>query len=992
MMMLKCLDKQLSVGLGLSLAYFMVPDPPRALQDREVRHYVSVARLGIESAPGDAERRSCIFNTDTRANKMEMPRTAGSPPSPILRPCLHLVSDQGPVGSPAWFWLCSQTNVRATKSLDWQHLVWNLCQNCLKRQGLWPVILEYTVAMNFFHSPFGGDGFWNVFSAAGAQMFRDLDSKNPLFNYFYSHIAYEMGSQGLEYPSDTHQAQLWNELSQSPFLSKKGDYVRLGRWMSWMREFGRREKHWSGVLLILVFVGVAQGYWNNYLASPLFSDTVLDPPDDEPSSSGAQRETREREGGPQTVKEADEQLQKLRRQCKNTLMLVIHILCNQLHYRLARMIFCVYHPVQIWFDVTNKRFHDRKEMRQCLLEWCSGDQVATLAYQPLQQLSTASALHAMGIDTDDAQVHDDFGFIKDLDYIAEKAMVLAASLSGGLLMHNLRYSHNLPHAFLPLLSSDRAVVRATLVWLKKVWEWLLVMEEHACTQTWHKTVLLEMEWPQWVFVREVLVLLSEVDFDRVPSSVMPMLEGFLEGLHSTELNETAFGELRSQEEISSNNTVGSAKQWAALYSSQVAEGRDRPIPVVSEEARASTASRTNAFPSSFFSAWNDHAYSLGDKALFNYLNSDYTSPSSTRWSAASALLMASMQGAGCSQDAWLSLLVDVGDVVTQEEDRKSPWLVLAVCKWGVMLWPCRQLSGRERGLTAVPSPPRPSLPQPQRFQCITSLNKWRVVPSKIKAPAVGEDKKFVGVHFTLQPPGEPLAKHAARTCFKNLHVSHLKDLMSLVGLTFPSKAKTPKTEPELCLALLKHLLPELSADEYQRILGTRLRPKQLSSILLDDDNNASAEALLAQSDANDLQSEKKKYEKAHGPKKRSPSTVASTSTSTGASGGVAMSSAQGKVSLTGSVTPGWAKKYIPDWKDCSVSLDCVRHFRWVITYGDKADPPYSNSKVFGRDATQADMAAALMHCLRTVWSWHSDLGRGECPWDLQSLQLPDAAS
>eukprot|EP00972_Heterocapsa_arctica_P099093 14623514-Heterocapsa_arctica.AAC.1 len=47
-----------------------------------------------------------------------------------------------------------------------------------------------------------------------------------------------------------------------------------------------------------------------------------------------------------------------------------------------------------------------------------------------------------------------------------------------------------------------------------------------------------------------------------------------------------------------------------------------------------------------------------------------------------------------------------------------------------------------------------------------------------------------------------------------------------------------------------------------------------------------------------------------------------------------------------SVTPEWAKRYLPWGTGCSIVLDERRHNRWMAQYKHKPDPPYSHSKAF----------------------------------------------
>ena len=117
----------------------------------------------------------------------------------------------------------------------------------------------------------------------------------------------------------------------------------------------------------------------------------------------------------------------------------------------------------------------------------------------------------------------------------------------------------------------------------------------------------------------------------------------------------------------------------------------------------------------------------------------------------------------------------------------------------------------------------------------------------------------------------------------------------------------------------------------------------------------------------------------HSKMQQQRSGVASSSSSSGAAG--SNSAPQAKMTLTGSVTPAWAKTWMPTTRRYQIVLDVVRHFRWKILLLEKQDAPASVRKAFC-DGSNITREAALRYCLRQTWQYHTSVTGEVCPWDL----------
>lgn len=975
---LQCLDHTLAAGVGLPLSHFRLDQPWRPLRITEQRYYVAIEDLpGYEPQPGDAadRKRSCVYDSETDATRIEVPLVYLD--GLLHRPALHAVSDEGPVGAPALWALFSRGFIRGTRKSDPWHKLHRLTQGAVKSSGLWVIVLEFTIVFNLLHAPWGGDAFyWTVREAAG-QYLKVAEVDDPLFAAMYEDLCACHGGMGIDFGTAPHMQKMLVQLRSSPVLARKGDHVRLGRWMSFFREADTRSDSLMDLLLFLIFVGYRCGFWKHISQSPLFTGTR----DPLPSIDGAEDAAEVVHGvpagtPPTTVRASNSEIDKLRKGSKNMLELACTILGNKVRFRLLQVLRVMHNPIRSAFAQWQTMGKTQLGALEMHFGWCVGHAISAVATSTLQALTAADAMDAMRFCSWAGELSE--AEVLDETYVSERAFDMCMRLTGNILVFGMQYSCNLPHMLVLLIHPEECIKMACLERLKTIWEWLDRAFVHSRTDGFISTVVKELEWTQWDWVMSLLALLSEVDFTTVLPEVAFQVRQFARSLPATHINEDAFGVLQEASRQSPNKQLAPQSQWHRLATSRLAAEYDRPPPIVTEAAKSCAC--TGKIPKTIFNP-DSMDFSMTMEQLPKVLEG-YTSPSPERAATIPMCLQCclSLPWAGVKV-AWLSLLMKIGCVVVESSSPKSPFMVLHATRWGCMLWPLQGLRSADGTRRLVFVQPVEENRNPWVFRCVSDIEQWTMVDVKVVPPACQkESEKSRGLIVDLAHRPLPLLKCAARHCFPNMLVAHLKKLMPIAKVEALTGGRRAMTEADICKRLLETILPEESPEGIKHILAKRLSPEKLTSVLFDEDNLGHVENCVDEFDRQEFEEAKHQHAKA----KKKHSTASAPSGAPRAEGGPSASSSgqsRPKISLKGSKTPDAARAFIPQVAGCSVREDTVRHMRWSITYTGKPEPPFSISRSYG-DQSVLSREDALKYCLRVVWQWHADITGAPCPFDL----------
>lgn len=340
--------------------------------------------------------------------------------------------------------------------------------------------------------------------------------------------------------------------------------------------------------------------------------------------------------------------------------------------------------------------------------------------------------------------------------------------------------------------------------------------------------------------------------------------------------------------------------------------------------------------------------------------------------------------------AWVSLLFAQGTVVKHNSSR-SLYFVINSTHLGVYLW--RVSSESEMGTLRIIFTATPGQ-QPVVFEMVDDQTGW-VSVALVAAPPLSAPRRVgksgadsQSIAFRTEGKAEPVAVHSARLGFLGVTSHFLNKLYTQMRIK--TKGRRLASDAALTRALVQALLPGLSPQEVERIVGLRkAKPsKEPSDSVLLDVHCSHVSADLLDADAKLALS---KWQESRGlhpsylDKAEAGESIAKLVSK--ASSSKADGSGRIKVSLTGSHTPEWAMALLlVGVTGCGVKCDTTRHMRWQTFYPCET-PPRSWSRSWGSGHTSDQ---CLMYCLREVWAAHTRATGEQCPFDLTTEEATSA--
>ena len=938
-----------------------------------------------EDPPG--RRRACVRNQVDGSRWIELPREATATGC-LHRPTLHTCIDQGSVGWPGWLFLLEKCRIRGTLWPDPWHRATNDIKGAVVASGLWLVLLECVCVWNVASGPHDGAAHWGKLMQAGRHLLRHGDASDPWFLLFAEGIAQDHHDKPMDYMSEAHLQRIWGYLPHSKALQGKGDRVKLGRWLSWWDACEQRHESWTETLMLLALHGMKSGYWKDVGSSPLGGDNQAGLVDVQTGALGEDAVAAlpgniEMEQPPRTVKESNKELEKLRKAGRNNIELCIIILNNTVTRRLMHVLRLAVRPLRLAFgkdEVKAKTQRGTLDMHMC---WSTGGYNAVLG-EVLAVLDDGGALATMGFLSPSAGRPEPAVLDQEL-MVADRLLKLVVNLIGSRLESMLHYSHCVPGMFVQLLSKDAAVVQCALGRLQEIWKWLLEAEELSLRQPAVHSHLQGMPWRYWLWVRETFILLEEARFKHVPFEVQYSLRGLFTGLLHTKLAEDSFKMLKTMASSNERGVLGRKARWAALLQSRLLTENDRPKLQVPAGAKANAAAQLH---NKTFDA-DVQDFPLSQDTLHEISASSWNSKSVANFGLQSLFLQCclTVRSWALVDLAWLALLVEPGTLLVPKASPSKAYLVVFTSQWGCLGWPvARMVRGEYDFFQAVQ--PTASNPQPWQFIAITDLVSHRVLGIKAVPPLAQHDCNCSngapgGVLMRELSDGamaEPMAKAAARRCFKGITVPRLRVFYDL--LKVESEGRKPKLERELCAAMVKHLVPDITDVQLEGYMNIRLKPVasdlEQGSVLASTANQEAAEGLLEE---DDMQTELKEFvEKKVAPRKGRANAAAPAGTAAAQveASPAASSSSKSKIPMMTHIPLSVARQWAPPTS--ALILDTTRHMRWQIQCRNKASPPYSHSKAFGADGAELTQRSALLQCLKWAWECHTAATGVVSPW------------
>ena len=119
----------------------------------------------------------------------------------------------------------------------------------------------------------------------------------------------------------------------------------------------------------------------------------------------------------------------------------------------------------------------------------------------------------------------------DNEDVAQMALSLVVELVGKRMGSMMHYTMFLPYQFCLRVHTSLDVRQRTLTWLQRVWTFLQGIEARAHHDQHSKTIVRELEFPHWTWVREICVYLLQEDVALAPLQVVKMVEDFIDGTY-----------------------------------------------------------------------------------------------------------------------------------------------------------------------------------------------------------------------------------------------------------------------------------------------------------------------------------------------------------------------------------------------------------------------------------------------------------------------------
>ena len=590
---------------------------------------------------------------------------------------LHITADEGSVGFQALLYLLNSTRLRLSFWADPCHRVANNLKLAEDFAGLAIIRMETMVCMKLPTGPWENHGFWQQIRGSANELHSRAGAFNPFFLALFDRIASDLG-RPLDGTNDD-LVNIWEEVRAGRFTSVRGECPKIGRWMSWHDKYGEFRKQWNIMFLHLLNMGMNRGWWPSVDRSPLYASVSSLVVDDEKVDEDIQAATCDLLTS-KSVKDSNRYMNRLKRSSASNARLATMILASNTTHRCAEIKYWLSDPLRAEFGSMITMLKTPWGTSDWLVEMSTTGRCTATLQRIWETFSTAAGALSLTFDADknltEAERAEEF-------LLAKVAFDFTVSLIGLQSVFALWYERHLPGIFLRLLGKLEAR-REALGLLKAIFDKLTRDEQEAPSCTSLKHVLTQMQWPQHALVREWLVGLAEVNFNKVPTWIEDAVKRMARGLATSKIVEDMFKNITDTTRASPNGQMARKTRWVECIEGQTFADFGRP-PVPSTAARVE-GKRTRHLPSDIFDAKRTK-FSLGPEVLQTLVEPAgwpnitplalQQLPLLTSFWLNSPTAVSYKLGVG-----FLNLLCYVGTVLTSLESGDR-WLVLHVCEWGI---------------------------------------------------------------------------------------------------------------------------------------------------------------------------------------------------------------------------------------------------------------------------------------------------------------------
>lgn len=990
-------DHAWQVTCGIGLLAFVAGSPCRALAVDERRFWVSPASLPapLRARLQGRSRRSCIKQGLAPARlecQWESPRMI-----------LHSWLDMGSVGWPAKVGAYSAWALRGSFGFDSCHRRYDNFGNSMASAGLHLLKLENLLVQTFLGGPFHADSNYGKLCDAMSEWVASSDSSDPLFTSMYSAICHDRyaGKLPPDYGTSAHMSAIFLDLPRVVNTEVYGIQTKMNRWFQLTKKHRILLPCWSVVLTGCLYVCITQGYYKNWLDTPVAQHTLRDarPPEQAAGVAGPEPS----HASVRSVRWSNDQLSKLRSACGTNFHLATTIMAMAENKAVMTGVAAITLPLEELHDKAITMCKTRAGVKEWRCSVARGgvdhvlDMVAALSdFDMLLQAGLVSYEEGSGscVLSDDAALRvaaSLVDFLRDMIY-SEVVFVR-------------NYAEDLPNCFVSLVDADETQRKkmASRIW--RVFEVVTKVESLGTKDMWTRDFCRNLIWPCCTWPREVCIAIGECDGQGLPTDIEQEVLEYAISHGTTKSNEDLFNHLRRAVRSSPSGQMGGAAIWHSSLTSPVMEESDmKPLePSPEDRLDAKREVVKSQVPRTHFEAKHMKDISVGEEKLARFTES-------TAWPSMSAerfLLRPFAQHAlvncedhlGSLKVLWQARLVTPGAILLHRGagiPAVGRW-VLRGTDFGVLTWKVRLRASNGKRFV---EPARSLEGEPPWEQIlILDFREYSIIdvvalpPTVARRTFVDEPQASITLMLDESKGVEPLARHAARSGFKGLTVAHMDNLVRFAGVDYtPPK---PTTERGLAELLVRWQFPENTPQETDAMVSQRgCKPRERHDTILCEENVHVVEGVIAEDDIAEVKS---------GVKASASKAAAATSarkTSTGAGSEVACSGIASASSAAaqpvepvvarnglagipeGAYSAIEARSFLP--QGCKAWIGVHSNHAWQVKYPNKVSAPKSHTCSWDDDIPGRSHFQCLLLCLRWVWTVHEEHTGEACPW-----QLPD---
>lgn len=348
-MVVKAIDHALRGGAGRALIGFKPSRRLEPLRPGEERYFLDIAALPQSCAREGACQRACVRDKATGSTRLELPSEL------IGEASLHVRSDQGAIGWPAYIYMFSSIGLNGTYAYDTAHHAHNELENGIKSSKCWWLMLEMTIVLNLVMGPWNGSSWFSTLRGALDTYVANHTWRCPLFAFFYERIAKDFQDcPAGAYGSAEHMEATFARLKTAKVFFAKGVRVKMARWMS-IWDSWDEFKMFSGVFtLVLAYACLRHGIVKNrqdlqkIANSTAAPATARGPTSSRATGSGASASVAPAPSAPprQEVRHSNKDVASLREKAANTLHLALLIQANTTKYSMMQAMSFIVAPVR----------------------------------------------------------------------------------------------------------------------------------------------------------------------------------------------------------------------------------------------------------------------------------------------------------------------------------------------------------------------------------------------------------------------------------------------------------------------------------------------------------------------------------------------------------------------------------------------------------------------------------------------------------------------